>query len=299
MFKEVIKKYDEEGQGGALRNLYELSEGAKQYAMLLNDGGTESVELNKVIARLNLLSETHRILLLRALHFRFADEQVRQLALALEVLAFRWIMTGGNAQEIESFYQDRANELASDDVSVLADIINKIIAKAPSDDALHGAIVQNPASRVADHQFYVLQKINFGLTKTALVWNHKQLHIEHLAPQKPLGDAGWYEHVAPKQSQDPEALVYDDYLNQWGNLTLLEYEINIPIGNSEWATKVNGRNGEKGLKDTQVSMTKNLVAIPQWDKAHIVDRTIWVADCMVKLTSLGSYKTPQQIAQFK
>lgn len=299
MFKTRINEYDEVGAGGALRNLHELSEGAKQYASLLNEGGTEDAKLNKVIARLNLLSETHRVLLLRALHFRFQPDQVRELALALEVLAFRWIITGGNAQEIESFYQDRANELKSDDAAVLAEIITKIIAKAPSDEAVHGAILQNPASRVSDHQFYLLQKLNYGLTGVELAWVRKQLHIEHLAPQKPLADAGWFEHVAPKSSTDPEEKVYDDFLNQWGNLTLLEYEINIPIGNSDWATKVNGKNAEKGLKDTQVSMTKNLIGIPQWNKSQIADRTRWVADSLVALTSLASYKNPGPIGQFR
>lgn len=295
MFKEIIESY---GDNGALQNLHELAEGAKHYQMLLNDGGTPDSKLNKVIARLNLLSETHRILLIRAIRMRFDWPQILKLALAIEVLAFRWIITGGNAQEIESFYQKCAMTLTSDDSSQLAAVISDIIAKAPTDDAVRGAISQNPASRVADHQFYVLQKLNYGISHVEMNWTKKQLHVEHLAPQRPQVNAGWYEHVAPKQSVDPEESVYDDYLNQWGNLTLLEFDINIPIGNAEWSIKVSGKDHEKGLKDSHVPMTKNLISISQWNKAHIVSRTTWLANAMVQLTSLASYENPDNISHY-
>ena len=295
MFKLRILGY---GRGGAIRNLHELAEGAKNYAALLGDGSTPDDKLNRVIGRLNLLSETHRIVLLRAMHFRFSHEQIRKLAIALEVLAFRWIITGGNAQEIETFYQKQAGKFTSDNPTELAGVISSIISQAPGDDALKAAILQNPASRIADHQFYVLQRLNYGLTGSELVWSRKQLHIEHLAPQRPLATADWFTVVAPKQSNDPNEKVYDDYLNQWGNLTLLEYEINVQIGNAEWATKVTGRDGSPGLDHSSVSLTKNLVTLPAWGRDEIAARTLWISESMVQLTSLTDYHDPGMLAHF-
>ena len=298
-FKKIVDEYDEVSPGGALRNLNELVEGAKDYAMLLGDGGTSDTKLNRVIARLNMLSETHRILLLRAIHFRFETKQIKQLALALEVLVFRWIITGGNAQEIESFYQSRADELKSDDVAILNGVISKIIAKAPADDAVKSAMKQNPASRVPGLQFYVLQKLNYGVTGAELVWSNSQLHIEHLAPQRPLVASNWWDVVAPKQSADPNEKVYDDFMTQWGNLTLLEYEINTSIGNAEWDVKLVGSNGDFGLNNSSVSITQDILRISQWDRAHINARTAWVADSMVQLTSLVDYSQPGSLNPYQ
>lgn len=295
MFKKRISNF---GHGGALRNLHELAEGAKDYSSLLGEGSTDDNQLNLVLARLNLLSETHRILLLRAMHFRFSHDQIRKLANAIEVLAFRWIITGGNAQQIESFYQKTAGMLNSDNPSEMAAVIKEVIDQSPTDDAVHAAIVQNPASRVADLQFYVLQRVNFGLTNNDLIWARKKIHIEHLAPQRPAHQS-WFERVAPKKSDNPNEKVYGDFVGQWGNLTLLEYSINIPIGNAEWEVKVPGRDGSVGLDHSQIAMTRNLVDLPLWSGTHIADRTRWIADCMVRMTSLENYHNPGKLDDFR
>jgi hypothetical protein len=294
MFKSIIKGY---GHGGAIRNLHELAEGARDYAKILGEGSTDDEKLNKVVGRLNLLSETHRILMLKAMRLRFSHDQLRKLAIAIEVLAFRWIITGGNAQQIESFYQKQAASLNSDNPAELANVIREVILMSPSDDAVQGAMIQNQASRIADHQFYVLQRINFGLTKSDLNWNRKKIHIEHLAPQRPA-DKHWFEAVAPVQSTDPNAKLYDDYLNQWGNLTLLEYSINTTIGNADWQTKVAGKDASVGLSSSQISMTNNLVSLREWNKDSINARTAWIAGAMVQLTSLDDYHSPGMVAQF-
>lgn len=294
MFKTIIKGY---GHGGALRNLHELAESARDYARILGEGATDDEKLNIVLSRLNLLSETHRVLMLKAMRLRFSHEQLRKLALAIEVLAFRWVITGGNAQQIESFYQKVAGQLHSDNPAELAEVIKEIVLKAPTDEAVHGAIVQNPASSIPGHQFYVLQRINFGLTKNDLVWDKKKIHVEHLAPQR-ASDPQWFEHVAPNSSADPNAKLYGDFVSKWGNLTLLENSINISIGNSIWAVKVHGRDESVGLKMSQISMTNNLVSLPAWTKESIDARTLWVADSMVKLTSKDDFHNPGLLKEF-
>ncbi len=296
LFKKIISNY---GDGGAVRNLHELAEAAKIYAQLLEDGNTGDPVLDRIIGRLNYISETHRILLMKAFHVRFGKSDLKKLAAAVEVLAFRWVLTGGNAQDIESFYQRMAMKLKSDDSAVLTEIIDDVLSMVPSDELVRSTLTQNTASKNANFQFYVLQKLSYGITKTELNWSRQQLHIEHLAPQKPFNDSGWFESVAPKSPSDPNEKSYDDFAYQWGNLTLLEFEINTQIGNASWAVKLNGQGGEKGIKDSQVSMTKNLARSMEWNRETIVARTLWLAEAIVSTTSVGAYLNPSTVSQFK
>jgi uncharacterized protein with ParB-like and HNH nuclease domain len=295
LFQKLIRNY---GTGGALQNLHELGEAAKHYAVLLGEGNTSDRQLNKTLERINLVSETHRILLLRVFRFRFSLEQIRRLALALEVLSFRWVITGGNAQQIEDFYQDMAMELESDSTDQLDSVIQQILLKTPNDDQVHSAIVQNPARKDSNFQFYVLQKISKGQTDVDLPFERRDLHIEHLAPQRPLNDAGWEDAVAPRFLDMPGERTYDDFLNQWGNLTLLEWEINTAIGNADWQTKVEGRIGSPGLNNSNIAITLDLTGINQWDKLHIAHRTLWVADAIVALTSVQDFENPPRISPY-
>ncbi len=58
------------------------------------------------------------------------------------------------------------------------------------------------------------------------------LEIEHILPDNPKNDLRntW-------QEKHPE-LIYDEYKNRLGNLTLLEKTINIVAGNDSWADKI-------------------------------------------------------------
>jgi hypothetical protein len=216
----------------------------------------------------------------------------------LEVLSFRWVITGGNAQQIEDFYQDMAMELDSDSTVQLDAVIQQILLKTPNDDQVHSAIVQNPARKDTNFQFYVLQKISKGQTDVDLPFERRDLHIEHLAPQRPLNDAGWEDAVAPRFLDMPGERTYDDFLNQWGNLTLLEWEINTAIGNADWQTKVEGRIGSPGLNNSNIAITLDLTGINQWDKLHIAHRTLWVADAIVALTSVQDFESPPRISPY-
>jgi hypothetical protein len=295
LFKKIIKKH---GDGGALRNLNELGEAAKIYSQLLDEGNTTDPELNRIITRLNYISETHRVLLMRAMGVRFSFPDLRKLASALEILAFRWVLTGGNAQDIEVFYKKMANKLVSDDSMMLEEIIQSILTQTPPDDLVKSFMTQNAASKNSNFQFYVLQKLNYGITKTELAWARQTMHIEHVAPQKPFNDAGWFENVAPRSPDDPMDKAYDDFIYMWGNLTLLEFEINTSIGNAEWTVKVAGQAGDKGLKDSQVAMTKNLAKRTEWGRDEIIARTSWIADAITAITNVNDYKNPETVQHF-
>lgn len=295
IFKEIIKGY---GKHGAIQNLDDLTVAASNYAMILGEKPTGDSKLDDILSRLELFSDTHRIFLLRIFKFGFTADQLRRAARALEILAFRWVLVGGNAQEIETFYQQTSLGVTKNDPDQLDIAVKAILAKVPSDEQTHGSLESGPAKRDPNFRFYVLKKLNYALTKTELVWSRKAIHIEHLAPQSPLLDSGWFDSVAPKIAATPGEPTYEDYLSQWGNLTLLEYEINASIQNSKWSVKVAGKNLEKGIDKSQIALNSDLINMLNWTAVDISKRTQWVADSMTRITSVQHVDSDVSIGKF-
>ncbi|MFN5931395.1 MAG: HNH endonuclease family protein, partial [Sphingobacteriales bacterium] len=63
----------------------------------------------------------------------------------------------------------------------------------------------------------------------AIEWGSKDIHLEHVMPQKPSGS--WLK--LKKQDED----LYDEYLNRIGNLTLLQDKLNQSASNKDFKTK--------------------------------------------------------------
>lgn len=293
-FAQIVKDY---GQGGAERNLRELNEAADVYARLLIESATQNdSKLDQVLANINMFSETHRVFLLRALLGPYSDEALLRAAKVTEMLAFRWILIGGNAQELETLYQNAAKMLFADvnerkmhvEDAYLHAASEFLIAALPSDESVRSYMKENAARR--ELQNYVLKRVNYALTGVGLIWNQQSIHVEHLAPQNPALTSSWFDRVAPKTSTDPDKPTYEDFVGKWGNLSLLEFEINTSIGNAEWSVKVAGikSNLQKGLGDSQVIMTSDVAKLPEWTGDDINRRTAWVADAIVQITSVAA-----------
>jgi len=282
MFGDKIKEY---GSNGALENLDRVSSSSLLYSQLLNDTHqTNYAPLDRCLKRLNLISETHRVFLLRVFQMNYSKEMKLKAARAVEVLAFRWVLTGENAQELESFYQTQAQALQKpDDEPALEECIKNLLGKAPKDNAVLSDMTHNPAKK--DLQFYVLKKLNYGLTQVEVIWEQNDLHVEHIAPQKPAKNSAWFDAVGPKESEDPNIETYDDKVQKWGNLSLLEFEINTSIKNAEWDIKVSGIADKKGLSHSNIEITSELVVLEQWNSELIGSRTAWIARAMVALSS--------------
>lgn len=296
IFDSLIKSY---GENGAQINLEKIHEAASAYAFLLNEKHeTNFAALDETLKNLNLISETHRIFLLKVFLLPFTNDQRLRAAKAVEILAFRWVVDGLNAQDLETLYQDMA-ELIGDKVDnkSLEAAIKLGLDQLPKDDSILREISLGEAK--SDLQFYVLKKLNKALTGSELVWERKQINIEHLAPQNPEESSNWHSVIAPKLSSNEEDSVYSDFLNRWGNLTLLEFEINKSIQNKEWATKLVGQNDKPGLNASKIELTMNLCSLDAWTSELINSRSAWIAQAMVQLTSKSAFEgAPVNIGSF-
>ena len=262
IFTEFTKIIDSYGANGAQKNLKEISQAASIYAQILNvKSQTGNEKLDNLYKRMNLIGESHRIFLLKLELLGFNDELKIKAAQAVECLMFRWVLTGGNAQTLETKFQNAAHALGDqNEAAVLDSVIGQLLSDLPSDEKVLLAM-QDEASPT--FQFYVLKRINFALTHAELVWPQEKINVEHLAPKKPKEGSDWLDVVAPYMQADSNEDAYSDFVGKWGNLTLLEFEINKSIKNEVWPIKVAGINEKtKGLKDSQIKLTKDCVT--QW-----------------------------------
>lgn len=288
LFAIVNQRIDELGAMGAEKNLKEICDAAEIYAKLLNTAHvTGKAKLDATLKRLNSISDTHRIFLLKVFSLDYSDDDLLKAARVTECLAFRWVLTGGNAQVLENIFQSHANLLTSPgDPNNLKDTLMSLLSNVPSDEKVNQEIRLSAASGTL--QQYVLQRINFAITQVELPWDAQQINVEHLAPQKPEAGSNWLQVVAPHNPQSPEDDSYADFVAKWGNLTLLEDEINKSIKNKNWQIKVTGvANEVKGLMHSNIYITKSLTDISQWTSDHILARTEWMAESITKITSVS------------
>jgi hypothetical protein len=277
---EFRARIDKLGEDGAHRNLEELERSAALYAHLLETTPHPDHRLKECFARMSRYSDTHRIFLLGMLGTNVDLSSQRKLARAIEYLSFRWIACGRNAQQLETLYQAQARLLLGNTTTDFANtIVENLIAAAPEDERFGDALVQ---SNSTDLMKYVLFRIEEsqggGLLATT--------DLEHLAPQRPGANRDyWTSHVASDQEPDEFDRTYDDYVDSWGNVTLLESRLNQSIKNAVWETKISGSGNLKGLTASNYRLNEAIKDVPEWTATHIRNREAWIKRAAVGLVS--------------
>ena len=111
--------------------------------------------------------------------------------------------------------------------------------------------------------------------------------LEHLAPQQPGSNGNhWYSAVASPDIQDAAGNVYEDYVYNWGNLTLLERSLNRAIKNSEWPIKLTGTGPRRwGINDSNYNLNQTIKTRTAWTVAEIVSREAWMKEIAAVLLS--------------
>ena len=280
IFKEFKKRVGSLGELGAQKNLIQIKAAANTYATLLGELQYETEEIRDAFARMNSYSDTHRVFLLGLVQAMGEDQEtLRLLTRTIEFLSFRWIAAGQNAQELESIYQKKVRGLLQNPTEIYArDLSRELIALAPTEQKLDN--LTNSDSPAL--QRYVLRRIEAS-GGGAIAGTP---HIEHLAPKNPAANnPHWINAIAKKESLDPNELVYDDYVSNWGNLTLLEHKINISISNLPWPEKLAGNDRYKGINASNYGLNTYIKTLPAWRKVEILKREVWIKGCVSTLLS--------------
>ncbi len=299
-FRSRIKGVNEQGGDGAKVNLANLYSASNYYGPLIGVIESDQEALDECARRLNVLGDTHRIFMLgvrlRA-SFLPADELLR-LFRAAEYLHFRWTLAGMNAQQLENKYQELLDKLSLTKSG--ADTTQAAINLAPRDSEFS----QEPESKLlnsnADHLRYILHRLEIRHGGNVPHWGRKSsLTLEHLAPQKPAQTSNWYSVVAPAEAD--AGPIYDEFKDRWGNLTMLEWRLNVAVKNAEWTLKLNGaKQGDRCLKKSTYSVNTPFRDIDEWNRALIDHRTRWLRAAMLLLVGAdwvqtGSIKVPDWV----
>lgn len=280
----------------ATQTLNELYIASKHYSRLLGKVPVNLVKqspalIDKVSSRLNLISDTHRVLLLAAIALPFELSEIERVFRASEYLVFRQVAAKENAQDIETRYQKIANKLdKAENLEALDIVINEMLDLAVGDAELEQAVVKGLGSvglqydPREDLARYALTVITDDI---AGGWNASAT-LEHLAPQNPdKKDTYWIKQFG----NDKE--LYDRTLHWWGNLTLLEKPLNSAIRNANWSKKKSGSITKNldGLKKSGFLLTKQLLNFDDWDFDSVKKRSDWILNTLIILRSPEWVKT--------
>jgi len=288
--KLMIQKFkDRMSESGAMTQIQLLERASEQYGYFIPLESHPNDVLRYSTMRLNILNETHRVAILGAVLLDpdptgSSAKLQQKFFRSIEFLTFRWLLQGGNAQELETLYQEILYRLrgASDDLTVVPDYtaaVGLALGKSPS----NLEIANFPRSERLVNLRYVFSRIEEVTKGTEPVrWGPKAGTLEHLAPT--TATPYWVERIGPVDGDD-ETQTYSELVNKWGNLTLLEASLNKSIKNLDWDKKVSGVGKYHGLSASGYSLTQDLVELPDWTIAEVNERTDWLASLALNFVS--------------
>ena len=265
------------------------------FANGLGNDGKPSLAMDSLKRLAGGAFSLHYVLLLAAANFPkpLFDHFVAQL----ESFLFYYIFTKTPTKDLERSFSQWADELraiaeAGDPVkqkvqlnSFIADRFEKNMAGKSQElaDALKRFTLYSMQqyrtryllARLTQH----VEMAFSGLKVPGSLEPFTNLEIEHILPNKPEDD------LRAKWATENPGMVYDDYKNRLGNLTLLEKPINIVAGNDFYTGKQveYGKSGNyltRSLvaltdvgQNTSISrINAKLEAFPNWDAASIEKR---------------------------
>ena len=228
------------------------------------------------------LMKSHRILLLSVLDSNLDPTQVARVARQLYVLCFRWQMTGGNAQRLEdslqkfgnSFKETKSLEGLVDDIDALTATLSKDAAdlylREDADDGFIGRAI--------------LHAINRARTPGAnAIKLDSTLHLEHIAPQTETDE--WKRALFSGVESQYDA--YDTTISQIGNLTLLDFKLNVSAKQALFAKKK-----KTAYDSSTIKLTNDLKSIDDWTDIEVEKRSDYLIEMFNRVFSVNQDLTP-------
>ena len=273
--KEIEKEY---GTTVRIKNfIQEVSEYSDLYALIERTDsfqGQYKIQLNALFDDLNDLNQATQAVFLLAALKRFSSwetkehfEKLSKACRAAEVLSFRWLITGKNAQDLENIWRESAIKLLDEGLT--------------DEDALQGAISHLKSQLPADQEFktelsgrslksskfvrYILRKIENSRIDND-VWvlaGPDKLDVEHVAPKTPDDTHDWRKVMTGESS-------YRNIIYRIGNQTLLTKSLNRSAKNKEFKDKKTQYQKNTGHL---TQLTKELLTATTWTQQAVVKRS--------------------------
>lgn len=246
-----------------LEDLSELSEVFVALQSPEDNRYFELEELNERILEIHKIKATSFYPIVLALYSREdnniseKENSINNVLRSIETLLVRnFVVSGKNPNKYEKEFSSIAKMISDGYLKNDDDIIQKIKVLTVNDEEFE-ANFRLFTSKKNDVIRYLLRKIiNHSNAETRILDSPKKVHVEHILPKKRSVDE-W------KQFSEEEA---NDLLWRLGNLTLLGQEYNQKASNKSFDKKK-----EMYLK-SDISMTRELAELSEWDKGAILNR---------------------------
>lgn len=275
IFKKIQSQY--QGKQAVKQLIKELSDFSDLFALIEgNDkfSGIYKDELNAMFEDLGDLDQSTQAVFLLAALKRFNNyekkEHYTQLSIAVraaEILSFRFLICGRNAQDIENIWREGAILLLSSsksDQEALDQALEFLKGSLPSNEELKSEL-SNKVIRSSKFARYILRKIE-NARKAGNVWvlaGSSKLDVEHIAPKSPDGEHDWRSVMAGD-------LNYRSIIYLIGNQTLLSRGPNRKAKNAEFEKKKKIYLEEK---EDLPKITQDILKNKKWNQAAVVKRS--------------------------
>jgi uncharacterized protein with ParB-like and HNH nuclease domain len=254
---------------------------ASNYSMIL---GTTSSNSNKIQAELNAMRsigvESQNVLILAILDVIQINSNQTIVLKCLDYISkfsIRWVLSNKNAQELEKVYQGisqkvRKSSVAEDIVEIIKSEIGRLLPR--KEEVTAGIIGKSKAKK--EFAKYLLLRLEASLSKRSIKELYLiNLELEHIAPSS-SNSAIWGQTISESDEE------YERLSKQYGNLTLLESNLNRNCSNKIFSEK------RYYYKKSKILLTKNISFLkPDWQKDIINLRTKWFAESIAMITGLS------------
>ena len=275
IFKKIQSQY--QGKQAVKQLIKELSDFSNLFALIEgNDkfSGIYKDELNAMFEDLGDLDQSTQAVFLLAALKRFSDYEKKdhytKLSVAVraaEILSFRFLICGRNAQDIENTWREGAIKLLNErknDEEALDEALTYLRSFLPSNEELKSEL-SNKVIRSSKFARYILRKIE-NSRKAGNVWvlaGSSKLDVEHVAPKSPDEEHDWRSVMSGD-------LNYRSVIYLLGNQTLLSRGPNRKAKNSEFEKKKKIYLQEK---EDLPSITQDILKAKSWNQNTVVKRS--------------------------
>lgn len=265
--------------------LKELIVSSGIYANVLEGSIEGLLDAKLTLQLLNEILDSYRIFLMVVADSRVNLSKAERLELIrlTEVLAFRWVLVGLNAQKLEDIFQDLSLKLRGGEEFLNLKVL--IVQQIPKDETVKRQFEETVDS--ASIVRVVLYKINREKwDQTGLIgYDAKKIHVEHIAPD--TATPHWLDVLFPNVPENQRQVEYDAAVELWGNKTILEQKINQKVKQGEFLEKARGLTEDySGYGHSQLDITKDLGSnFTAWGRDAIAKRSEWIADMFIHIWS--------------
>lgn len=287
-FKSLVAKSDADWV------LVDLRKAAKSYGEFEDPSKLKHEPTKRVLTDLQTLRATVCYIALLPARRYLSEEDFVEFAKVAETLTYRYSsVVGLGTNDLERKYRDAAQLLLKSEGAALQEARAVLIGAMP-DSATFRLAFESMRMGTQYLLRYTLQRVEEHIDPSVekKIKANTLVHIEHVMPQK-LSNS-WREALGG------DLEFHDEYLNRYGNLTLLYWSLNIPASNNGFEDK------KKHYEKSQVEITKMLLDEPTWGLNQITARQKWLAEVADAVwavpptgTVLDSTSQPTALERFK